>query len=290
MKKHFTVLILCCILTANIIYGQKSYFKADFGYGLGINGSDYISGSRTYNITVDTMTYFDTYKYNKISFGSGFYPGLTYGYLINKYLSFEMNLTFFKEKSKIIKTKDDYNIVYGYSSMATYQSKFTSNALYVTPSLTLSPDLEKINPYLRLGFIFGKCWMKTENDNTLYNAFSGSASPYTHVLNEWSSYGGLSTGLKSTAGMEFYFTDKMKLFCELSYYSISNTPKKAKIKMATLDGVDQKPSMTIKDKEIEFVDEYSTNSATDPDKPRTELKTTYNKNACSMNLGIKILL
>ncbi|MGD0712158.1 MAG: hypothetical protein ABR968_13375 [Bacteroidales bacterium] len=287
MKSKIILLLFCSIISTNCLLGQKFYFKADFGYGLGLHGSDFVTSSRTYNITLDTTTYYDTYHYKKISFGTGICPSISLGYEISKYFSLEMNIIYFKEASKVISTDIDYNIVYGYSSSATYQCTFTDRAVYLIPNLILSPNLETINPYFKLGIVFGKGSMRTDNDDVLYNAFSGSSNPFNHGINEWISYGGISFGFKSTVGLEIYFTDKLKLFGELSYNSISYTPLKAKIKKCTLNGVDQLPSMTVSEKEIVFVDEYSTNTTSDPNNPSPKLKTSYNLNALSLSIGVK---
>jgi len=287
MKTNFMLLVFCCFISTNVLFAQKWYVKADFGYGSGVHNSDFFTSSRTYNITTDTSTYYDTYYNNKTSFGTGIYPSISLGYNISKYITIEMNLGYFKEKSKVIETKDVYNIVYGYSSYANYQCTYTDRAIYLIPGLILSPNLEKINPYFSLGFVLGKNSMKTENDNLLYDAFSGASSPYTRALTEWISSGGLSLGFKSTAGLEVYMSDRLKIFGELSYSSVSHTPGKAKMKKCSLDGVDQLPSLSTSDKEIEFVNEYSDNVTTDKDKPRAELKTTYNLDAILITIGIK---
>jgi hypothetical protein len=136
--------------------------------------------------------------------------------------------------------------------------------------------------------VLGKGSLTLDYYNVLYNAFSGSASPYTRVKGSWKQTGGTYNGLRTSIGCEIYFIEGLNIFCDFSYQIVNYTPQIAALTALTEDGTDLLSSMTVSEKEIEYVDEYDNENATTPTSPQKQNKNTYSFNSLILNLGINI--
>ena len=126
--------------------------------------------------------------------------------------------------------------------------KIGSRMFRFIPSVVITPGLENVNPYAKFGLVFGVGCAIYEYDEM----DDGDQLYIKAKLN-----GGLAIGLNSAVGVMFDLTDAIKMFVELNMINMSYAPKKGEVIEATYNGVDQLPDMTTREREIEFVKEYT---------------------------------
>ena len=88
-------------------------------------------------------------------------------------------------------------------------------------------------------------------------------------------------------GFNYRMAKNFSLFAELGIAVINYQPKKAESIEATLNGADILNTYSRREKEVEFVDEYTyTNSAGNPDEPSKQTKVNIPFSNMGLQLGI----
>ena len=285
-----TALLAISIFIFQFSNAQKVYVGVNVGYALPLGGQ--ISSSNTTSSSFNNFQTGEsgrttTYESVNSSLGQGMNFGGVVGYMFNKNIGLELDLNYLMGNQVSIEDKDTYTETDFTGSTTTstenYLTTISSNQFQVTPTLVVSTGFDKFNPYAKFGFVMGFGKVVEDYENTASNYASSS------MTQEYS--GGLALGFKGSFGAEYALNDKVALFSELNFTSLSYAPKKAEITKYEVDGVDELPNLSTRYKETEFEKEY-TNTYTngqpsDNDAPSKTTKINLPFNNVGLNLGVK---
>ena len=161
--------------------------------------------------------------------------------------------------------------------------------LQIVPAVVITPGLDKINPYARLGMIVGilpsvvQKYNSTSNDNPSLKA--------THTYDAKTKlYGGVAMGFTAACGAAFNLNEKLAFFGEIVFNGISYAPSKGKIMTWTEDGVDQLATAVTKDKEWTFEKKFNHDEVIPDGSPDKQPKMSFNFSNVELNVGIKFNL
>ncbi|MFC1731932.1 outer membrane beta-barrel protein, partial [candidate division KSB1 bacterium] len=272
MKKIKTyIFILTITLITSSLYSQGTYFNINGGYGFK-KSSQNIDYYEFYNYTVGTNS--TTREQIKVSLGKGINVGGTLGHMFTENIGAELGISYlFGGKSK---AEDQW-----VGGKADYTLK--SKMLRFNPSIVIASGRDGINPYAKFGLIIGtgSILYKYEENS------GGNVLKYKQKLK-----GGLALGCTAGLGAIYSLSDLMSFFAEINMVNLSYAPKKGEITEATNNGTDLLPTATTKEKEVEFVDEYTTDNNTPlPDsQPDKHLKTRFPFGSIGINVGLIIKL
>jgi len=271
MKLFSSITVLFCLLSCNSLYSQGAYVSVNAGYGESMSSQN--------------LEFIDFYNYNSsgnsfteeqvfVSLGKGVNLGGSFGYMFNKNIGAELGLSYLVGGQST--AKDDF-------SGGTTDYTLSSNMLRIIPSLVISSGMEKVNPYARFGLVLGTGSVKYEVE---------SREDGDLVLTDLKMNGGLAVGLHAAIGAIFSLNDKVSLFGEINMINMSYAPTQGEITKASFNGVDQLPMLTTSQKEVEFVDSYTSSFGNPPPEslPSKELKQKLPFGSIGLNVGLRISL
>jgi hypothetical protein len=156
-----------------------------------------------------------------------------------------------------------------------------SNMLRFIPSVVIASGFEGINPYAKFGLLIGTGSFFMDGDEN---------DDGDITVENWKYNGGFALGLNSAIGAMFTINDNISIFGEIDMVNLSYAPTKAELTEASLNGVDQLPTMTTREKETEYVDSYTFDSANpvSDSEPAKEVKFKMPYGSVGLNVGLKI--
>jgi hypothetical protein len=103
---------------------------------------------------------------------------------------------------------------------------------------------------------------------------------------------GINLGVLSSLGAAYHMNDKLALVAEFKIQLLNYTPGKSVITEHTINGVDQLPDMTTSQKEVEYVNSFTTNSImTQPtNEPIKRYKELYPLSSYGLYIGLRFNL
>ncbi len=256
-------------LMAQTLSAQGAYINLNLGYSFG-SSTQNVSGF--YNQTRQGA--FTTNEQVNVSFGKGINIGGAFGYMFNKNVGAELGISYLIGGKST--TRDIYN-------NGTTDYTFSSNMVRFNPSLVIAAGFDNINPYAKFGMVIGTGSIIYEyNDND-----DGDVWLQTTKYN-----GGLALGLSAGVGVLFNINDMLSFFGELNMINLSYAPTKGEVTEATFNGADKLSSMTTKDRQIVFVDAYTTEQGNpSPDsEPNKQLLEKFPFGSIGINIGLRINL
>ncbi|HPS61884.1 MAG TPA: outer membrane beta-barrel protein [Bacteroidales bacterium] len=290
MKKVYVMALALC-LTAMAVYSQGVYVRVGLGGGVGLkqygsvslNPMDDTWQGMWANITSTNNA--TTAEFKSLGLGGGFNVNLAAGYMLSQYVGLELGVNEFIGMAKKVNLSATVSSG-SYVVSQTIDLKRSGMMLQLVPAIVITPGLESINPYARVGMIVGilpSITSKGEGTATNTGGYKATSSfTYKSVAN-----GGLALGFTAAGGVSFNLSDQIGLYGELVYNGITYSPKKGKFKEYKEDGIDNLPTMTTKDKEWTF--EKELNDVDIPDgTPNKVAKTTVNFSNVELNVGIRI--
>jgi hypothetical protein len=214
--------------------------------------------------------------------GSGFNGTLAFGYMVSDNIGLELGVNEFFGLTK--KTK--YENANGTN---TEERKISGKMLQIVPAIIITPALEKLNPYARIGMIVGVLPSFVQKYNTTYNTIPELKAISVEEYKE-KNYGGIAVGFTAAAGATLAMGDKISIFGELIFNGITYSPTKGKVKEWTIDGVDRLATATTREKEWTFEKKLDDNENIPDSNPDKYPKTSLNFSNVELNIGIKLNL
>jgi hypothetical protein len=277
MKK---LIITVCLsaLCYEFSFGQGLYFKAGGGYGLPL--ASQVIG--TNYLRTQPATGPDTYSEENVraSYGAGMNISLGGGFMFNENIGFDLGVQY--QKSKKIETSD-INLEIGFGKeedVITHQS----STLFINPSFVITSAKGSKMPYGKFGFLAGSPKIKLQE--SYYYDLDGTE----RQAREWETKKGMAFGLQGTVGVNWVLKEKLDLFTEMSFVSMTFYAKERELTLATRDGVDQMSSLSTYQKKTEFVKQLNPNATFDATKPQQVLQEASAFSALSFNVGVKYYL
>lgn len=269
-KITITIMVLAASLISGKTFSQGIYAKINAGYGLKMSSQN-IDYFHFTNYTIDTVS--SSYEQVITSLGKGFTCEGAVGYMFNKNIGAELGVSYLLGS----KTKTKQTL-YG----TVRNNSLSANMLRINPSIVIACGFDKINPYAKLGLIVGFGNIMYEDD---YTSSGGIDVSEKMELN-----GGIAWGLNASAGVTYKLSEKLSLFGEINMINLSYSPTKGILTESIVDGIDRLPEMTTHEKEVDFVDNYTTDTYDPPSDsvPSKALKERFPFGSVGAVLGLRI--
>jgi hypothetical protein len=265
--KTTSFLLLFSIITLNIT-SQNFYIQTHAGYATG--AAKQSVSSLDYNNEENSGT---TEKRDQIylSLGQGINTGITFGYNLNSNVALNLGVSYFMG-SKVEARQSNLS--------STFALSMSAKMLRLNPSVSISSDFEKFDVYAKMGMIIGSAKITLNAENS----YSQSFGETTVILN-----GGLAFGISSGIGAIYSVSERIALFGEIEMINMAYSPTKGERTKSIVNGIDQLPTETVSQKEIEFLDNYTETDNSDLDSEPLKLSTfKLPFGSIGLNVGLRI--
>lgn len=206
-----------------------------------------------------------------LSLGKGGNAGINIGYMFNQNLGAELGVDYLFGTKYDAKYRDPSDPDY------TFDQYLSAKMVQFKPSVVLRTSYDQITPYAKLGFVIGvgSTIKYEENEH-----FGSNNYEYEMEMKE-----GVGFGLNGAIGLDYALNNNMSVFGEITAVSMNYAPKKGYVTQALQNGTDYLPELSVRDKEIEFLDDFTDNgSANEPEKQQRQ---SYPFSSIGLNLGLK---
>jgi hypothetical protein len=278
MKKIYMMVLAVCMMVGTL-NAQKMYIRAGLGGGVGLK--QYVQNFWADETATATE---DNYVVKSLGLGGGFNVNAAFGYKLSDYVGIEFGINEFIGLAKKV-TGSRTGTSYDFTS----EDKISGMMLQVVPAVLITPNLEKVNPYARVGMIIGvlpSIMVNSSNTNTN----SGETRATTKTESKMKLHGGLAVGFTAAGGATFKLSDKLALYGEFVFNGITYAPSKGIYKEYTIDGVDQLGDMTTNQKETIYVKKYDADETIADSDPDKAPKVSLNFSNVELNIGVIIKL
>ena len=276
--KKLILLALAFALTAGMAHAQKAYLRLGLGGGVGLVQYN----DNWYNETKTSSA--DNIEMRSASLGSGFNANLAFGYMFSQYIGMELGVNQFLGMAK----KTTYSASSNTMDDAGTQ-KIAGTMLQIVPAVVITPGIEKVNPYARLGMIIGVLPAITSSYEETITT-NGGFKATSKFEGKTRDYGGVALGFTAAAGAAFQLSEKLSFFGELVFNGVTYSPAKGKIKTYTVDGTDELGSLPTKAKEWTYERKMDLDEQIPSGSPDKRQKVTANFSNVELNVGIKFNL
>ena len=291
MKIINKIILACCILFSGFLKGQSQYVSPLFSYSFGLNSMLYSTYDDKTEISQDTSITYYTYNSSKFSLGGGKSFGAMYGKSINKNLSFEVGLNYFKGNEKEVESASEikYIPITAYNVKLVYSSIFSYNSVNLFPSIIITANKNKWNPYLRVGAYLSYGKMKEYQTINIYNNLPGyfprEEYEFTYIYSP-----NLIVGLQEGIGIEFSKENFFNIFIEAQYLTLNFNPVKKDCVKYLYQDKDNMSKITNAEKTVYFVDTYNPDGLDESSYSGKQLKQKFSMNNISLQCGVKYYL
>jgi hypothetical protein len=279
MKKANHIFIALTLLFIVKNANAQLFITAGGGYGFSANkqmiGWEYTSDPNS-----------DTYTGVYGTFGQGMQLGVNFGYSLCEYGGLEIGYSFLHPlNNQIYSLKYDDRSDTGMIVTGTDEYGLQMHRIIIGGRFHYGDGGFK--PYMRGGIVLGVGGKLSHGDYRTYETSSGSTTS-----NQFTEYtGGLAFGYTAGFGAHYAFSDMIGLYFEASYIGQNWAPEKSLITRYDIDGVDQLPNMTTRDKETVFVEELTfTSAAPNDNAPDEDIKSYLPLSTIGINFGVVINL
>lgn len=279
MKRKIKKISLCATILFGF-YAQHSqaqtekgaYVTATTGYSAGTGSANFAAGFIFQIYNGNEISASDgTTGFAKLNLGEGLNAGVAFGYNITKNIGFEIGANYLIGENSA-------------SAFKSYTGDYRNNEMSATmiqlkPSVVFRAGFDKINPYAKVGMLIGSGKIILDTD---YQQGANSAVS-TFEFSE-----GLPIGFQGSLGTLYSINEKFTLFGELAINNLTYSPKKGKYTKFYANGENILPGMSVKSKEIIFVESYNTSAGSSPDnEPDKQFLIPFSFSSIGVNVGLQ---
>jgi len=280
MKKTFITFLLIILLTGSL-FSQGIYIRAGGGYGLPIATASL--GSKILYSDVNNVITNSTQSVTG-SYGAGGNFNFAAGYKFNENFIFEIGTQYLMSNKYETYNR---NIYTGYEDNV--NTTTSAKAFFINPSFIFSAGFGKAAPYGRFGFIIGV--PKISGSEISYYNGDGIDS----VGSKWEYSKGISFGFQGAIGMNWKLTDKLDIYTELNYVSMTYYPGEYNLtKYVHSDGfttTDNLPNMSLSQIKTLYKRKYDPSTVNiDSNQPQVALREATPFSSLSLQVGIRFTL
>lgn len=284
--KKVIVFFVILISFPEIICAQKIYIRAGFGYGLPA-ASSVIAENSSYSYIANDNIDEETSSFEAVSgsYGSGTNISVAIGYEFNENFILDLNIQYLKGR----KYKSDYiNYEDYFDNITIDEEYYTSYArgIFFNPGFIFSAGWGKLAPYARIGIIAGLPKV-TENDDYYYYADDGAINEDNIT---WIYGGGLALGYQTGIGINWKINEKLDVFSELNFVSMSYYAKVGEMTNYIQDGIETIDQQTVYSTNTDYRKEFDQTMPYDADKPRNMIRESRPFSFISGQVGIRFTL
>ncbi|MBN2727933.1 MAG: hypothetical protein JXR53_01805 [Bacteroidales bacterium] len=289
MKNLLLTTLFIAILTAS--NAQELYIKPLFSFSSGLLPTTYSTASDATTITIDTSITEYTYEQSNISLGAGKRFGLAFEYQPNNKLAYGFSASWFKSNDHeiISSSKMEYDpyVIYNLQIIQTDIFRKKSLDLNLYTHIYLSEGSTAF--YLNTGLLFSISNLGLHREVFIRNNMPGYY-PTEKYEYEYKITPSLHYGVSSSAGVELWHDKFVSAFIEANAIFMNITPKTRTCTSKTWNDEDQTASMTISERDGEYVESYSDTDNASDNEPTKIL--SYKKSCSSIGIvcGFRINL
>jgi outer membrane protein W len=269
----YVILVMFSTFSIVTISAQKLYISAQSGYSYATN-----SGQLGMTKWTDSNEGGQV-ELMRSALGQGINTALAVGYMMNDNLALEFGTNYiFNSVTSTNKINNDFY----FSELTTGVS---AQMLQLSPKLVFNlNNSSKFNPYVKIGGTVGIGNISVKIEEMTKTDFA------TRKGEEETLYNG-GFGFNAGIGGNYKINDKISIFSELSFLSMSYAPTKSEIIKLEINDVDELANLTTNYKETVFSQDYEwNNTMNDENEPRQMLKVYLPFSNISLNIGLKINL
>jgi len=267
-------LLLACAVSAQTPPMPSSFYVR---LGVGVSGGTSSNLDMLYKYTNDGSK--ESIQVVPVDLGSGFTGSVGFGYMVKKYLGFELTV------SQFLGLPNFGDSIMKFPGGTSVTARIAGNMLAVTPSVVITAGLTKVNPYARFGMVVGVL-------PTMFGRLEATqaTNPTTDIILIRKYYGGVALGFSATLGVDFNISKVINLFAEANFQGITWSPSYSEITKYTINGNDHLGDMTTFMKETEYYSKLELNDYVSPDVPKKELRKTYPFDQAGVTFGVRFKL
>jgi len=282
MKK--LILLMLLVTAGKAVLAQGIYFKAGGGYAIPV-ASQVIGELETESDDFNTGEYKHKTEAVNASFGAGTNFLVGGGFMFNEFIGAELTVQYTMGK----KFETGYKYRYIYSSSTDYRNEDVtetfSNTIFINPSIVVTPGAGTKVPYGRFGIVAASTNLKTEA------SYYYDGDGVYEGTEKWEYTGGMGFGFQGAVGMNWMINDKIDIFTEVNFVSMTYYAQEGKMVERKQNGVDLLPDTGVYYKEVEFKKELDlTGGEPSIDEPRQALRESAAFSSLSFQVGIIFLL
>jgi len=278
MKKIYVMVLAICMM-AGTLNAQKAYIRLGVGGGVGLKQYEGVTwADETHTSTSDNLVI------KSMGLGSGFNANLAFGFMLSNYVGIELGVNQFIGLGNKIHSSSTNG-----GNDNSSDGQLSGMMLQIVPAIVITPGLEKVNPYARLGMSVGilpSVVMKDNSTSTGGGSLKATSSSETTIKLS----GGIALGFTAAGGIDFNLSERLAFFGEFVFNGITYAPAKGKFTKCTVDGVDKLATLTTRDKEWTFEKKYDADEVIPEGSPDKKPKMSINFSNVELNIGIKFKL
>jgi hypothetical protein len=277
--KKVVLFILVIQLSFVCSFAQGIYVRGGTGFGLpaatGLMGENQ-------NIRQDIGNIYESsVEAVKGSYGAGVNFDIAAGYKFNENFIFELGFLYLAGRKYETFYRNIFSSVTGASSRIEDTYTSYSRGFYVNPSFVFSAGFGKQAPYARIGIIAGS--PKIKRDESFYDDSDGVSEGTI----KWEDYGGLSIGFQTAIGVNWKITERLDIFTEAVFVSMTYYAEKAEMTEYIENGTDVLGLYPASFTNIDYVKKVEYNPQPDPDAPSYQLIKASPFSSISARVGIR---
>ncbi len=275
--KHI-LLLFCFYLIISISgFSQKIYVRAGIGKNWS-NGSNYITSNTWINkVGLETQI---TEEIVKGTFNSGTTGNFILGFSFKEFYAIEAGFSYVNGNTyKGTQFNVNANRI---TETRTYNSSVPAGTL----SLVIEPTKNKISPYAKAGLVFAKPKIAYSNID--------ESNPINSYELGTEAYGNLAIGLQGGLGMSYSITNKLGIFLESTFTSMSYAPAEQEVLKYEVGGVDKYSSIpnyikknVYSEKVTKYYQEDGDERQDNNSSFRTQLQYHYAMGSIGLQIGIR---
>lgn len=280
MKKNTTTALamLLVFLYHQPLQAQQLYFDLATGYSL--PAAPNLLSATDYNSTADGVNTAKRIR-GTGSFGKGVPITASVGYNFNEHLSAELGLGYLVGAT-IRYREVETHAAYSYKSETT----IAGSMFRLSPCLKLTTGTTMLRPYMRMGVVIGAGARLKET----FNSTEITDANNDERVRESVFKGGLSLGFTGALGIHYKLDERWSFFAEANLIAQSWAPKKSTLTKAEENGKDVLPTLSTRDKEMEFVNQYTETVTPNENEPQQMLKIYFPFSSAGVQVGLHLLL
>ncbi len=223
------------------MYPESTAMKAGSGFYVSVQGGyNFPIAGQTLMVDEDFTGTADSYDDVMGTFGRGANFGIGLGYMVTPNLGAELGLNYLLGSEYSSTSR---------SSFANVTQTMRGNMFQLSPSVVLRTNQNgPLNHYVKAGLLIGVGSKVTEE----WNATSGTN--YASSTEEYT--GNASLGFTGALGLDYAVNSRISVFGEVKGNALTYKPKESEVVQANINGVDQLPSLTTRDRYTVYLDSY----------------------------------
>lgn len=283
MKKIMSLVVVLCVSTLG--FTQGLYVKVGGGYAVPMGSQTLLEPYQSEIVTGNFTEVTTTTSVVKGSYGAGTVFNAAVGFKFSPFIGFDLNLAYQLGQEFSGTTSAESPTVF-----ANLEEKTQSQGFYAAPALMFMAGSESVRPYALVGVIAGKVDLVTERTGF----YDFTDIPFGTTERE-ETKGEMAFGFRGGMGVDINVGDRISIYAEGIFNSISYYAKESEITEATLDGEDYLPEYSVSDRKTIYVETVTTVTVddipqVDPDQPTQALRSPSPLSSLGINVGVKIKL